>query len=329
MQREKKRCIMVRHALFAAIGLALILLLSAVVRQAGEKALASDVFRFGPEVQTLIAGDSHSASSIDPAIFPGAANIAEPSENYLFTYYKLRHFLDHNPGVERVILAFSYHSSARVFAERYLFDERFTAQSLPRYYPVLSREARRLLRTRSRSYLVSWLKYELGLPLEIHRSGYLLKAALGRPLHRDDIPFFGGYHAGSTSNVKEEQVAATLERHYFGGAPDYRGTSPLMVDYLHRIAQMCSERGVALYLFNSPLYPEYLDRIPDPVRNDFERLRSAILDSYADITYLDYTAFPLEGDYFGDVTHLNARGAERLSRILAERVYGGGVRSEE
>ncbi len=314
---------MIRHAIFAAIGLALILLLSAVVRQAGEKALQSDVFRFDSEVTTLIAGDSHAASSIDPAIFPRSVNIAEPSENYLFTYYKLRHFLDRNPAVEKVVLSFSYHSAARVFSERYLFDERFTAQSLPRYYPLLGEEARRLVRARSRSYLVSRLKYDLGLPLEIHRSGYLLKAALGRPLSRGDIPFFGGYYPGSVSRVRYEDIAATLDRHYFGGARDYAGASPLMADYLQRIAELCGERGIALYLFRAPLHGEYRKSIPEAVRDDFEALRDAVLQKNPHVIYLDYVAFPLEAEHFGDVTHLNAQGAERLSRMLAERIFDG------
>jgi hypothetical protein len=319
-----------RNGLFAAFGLVLVLLLSAAVRQAGEKVLENEVFCFGAEVRTLIVGDSHSASSIDPAIFPHAANIAEPSENYLFTYYKLRHFLHHNPEIERVILAFSYHNCARVFSERYLFDERFTDQSLPRYYPLLGAEAKRLVRARSRSYLVSRLKFDLGIPVEIHRSHYLIKAALGRPLRRDEIPFYGGYYAGGGSNVTEEDIAATLDRHYFGGAPSYRGVSPLMVEYLHRIAQLCRDRGIALYLFNAPLYSGYLSQIPDPVRDDFETLRDAILEMYSDIIYLDYAALPLEKGFFGDVTHLNTRGAERISRKLALRIYGGeGVRSEE
>ncbi len=309
---------------FIALGVLLAMIVAAGFRQAVATALASRAFALAEGTQALIIGDSHSACSIDPAIFPRSGNIAEPSENYLYTYYKLRHFLRHNPDIEQVILSFSFHNCARVFGERYLFSPGYTGDSFPKYYMLLDREARRVLRSGTGSYLVSWLKFDLGLPVEISRSSFVVKGGLGLPLRREDFPFSGGFYPSSRSQVTEEDIRQTLDRHYFGEGEEYAGVSPLMIDYLHRIAALCRERGIRLYLFNSPLWPEYRRRLPLAVVEDFERIREGLQREYPEAIYLDYVDFPLEQEYFGDVTHLNARGAERLSRVLAE-----GMGSEE
>ncbi|MCC7050394.1 MAG: hypothetical protein IT239_01265, partial [Bacteroidia bacterium] len=86
---------------------------------------------------TLIAGDSRVMTAINPKLFSSAINIAQNSESYLITYYKLKYLLPKNEKIKQVIIGFSYPSFSGYMDSLYSNDIA-TADIFSRIYPIIT-----------------------------------------------------------------------------------------------------------------------------------------------------------------------------------------------
>lgn len=88
-------------------------------------------------------------------------------------------------------------------------------------------------------------------------------------------------------------------------------------EVLHRIARLCAENDVELLLFLAPTAPPeaysyYLDNAAAELQADFDSIHVLDLSVPGAVPGLSYS------DDFFDPGHLNWRGAEKTSRVLAE-----------
>lgn len=84
--------------------------------------------------------------------------------------------------------------------------------------------------------------------------------------------------------------------------------------YLHKIETICKEKNVKLILITPPLY--HIEKYHDTKRFD-------LLRTYCkDITLLDYRTLPLADSCYGDLEHLNKRGAREFSTYLKSKQNG-------
>jgi hypothetical protein len=94
--------------------------------------------------------------------------------------------------------------------------------------------------------------------------------------------------------------------------------SEYQLEYLLKIIELCGSKGVELILFNSPTYnPEKYGNLPS--------LANFYTMYFPDITYLDFSAFVLPDYGYGDINHLNFKGAEIFSQYLEnnyENIFG-------
>jgi hypothetical protein len=82
-------------------------------------------------------------------------------------------------------------------------------------------------------------------------------------------------------------------------------------EYLLKIINLCKSENVELVLINPPAYkPE--------IYGNINKLNDYYNTYLHGVKYLDYSAFPLSDSCYGDIGHLNCKGAEIFSKYLQE-----------
>ena len=79
---------------------------------------------------TLIIGDSHPQTAINPKLLNNAENLSQSAEPYLITYFKLKKLLDTNK-INTVILGYSYHNLS-AFNDKKFIDSKWSKKMFQR-----------------------------------------------------------------------------------------------------------------------------------------------------------------------------------------------------
>jgi hypothetical protein len=304
--------------LFALVGIVFLGPICFLSLKCTHQSLTAPVFHFGKEITILIAGDSHAEVSVNPSLLPHSMNIAQNCENYFYTYYKLCHFIDNNPQVSTVVLAFSWHNFARDYQEPILFGD--VGRNVDFFFPLLDQSGKDLIKSWKSSYIVPWARYTIGLPLQVYRDRLLQRQLLGLPLKREDFSFFGGYESLKTSNIDQENINKKLRLYYNGLRISDYNMSKYMTEYLHKILKLCSQRKIKVVLFNSPVHQIYRDGIPYRAFHDLDSLQLKLRSQFDNVVYIDCSNLQLPSENYYDGDHVNSRGSTMLTKYLADEL---------
>jgi len=304
--------------IFLLVGLLLAMATSVVMKCVYTRLTNEGVFRLDESVRTIVIGDSHPKTALDPDVLADAVNTADSLENFFCSYYKLRRLLDANPSVRNVVLGFSFHNVS-MHHEKILFNDECTQKLLATYFLLLDAEAIGRIRSFSKPFLINYLKYRAGVPIEIYKDDDLLRNLFG-PVKFSRFPFAGGFYLSTKSNLSPDFIKKKIDVYFYDGGAEYMGTSPMMIEYLEKIIALCAERNVRLYLFNGPLHPEFRRLIPAESLNDLNALKERLLAEHPHVTYLDMVGYPLEDFQYGDGDHVNKLGSDALSRDIRKRI---------
>jgi hypothetical protein len=287
-------------------------------QQSMHKTLSSPIFHFNENITILIAGDSHAEVSINPSFLSHSENIAQSCENYFYTYYKLRHFLDRNPQISTIALAFSWHNFARDYQESILYGD--VGKNIEYFFPLIDRSGKELIESWKSSYLVPWGRYTMGFPLQIYRNLLLQKQLLKIPLKREDFNFFGEYQSLSTSNIDQENIDKKIKL-YFNGLhlTDY-SMSKYMIEYLYKILELCSQRKIKIVLFNSPVNSIYHNGVPVRAFHDLDSLQIKLRSQFDNVVYFDNSNMQLPSEYYYDGDHVNSMGSIVFTKYFANEL---------
>lgn len=243
---------------------------------------------------TLIMGDSHVMTGLDPSKFINARNISQSGEPYVSTYFKLRKLVESN-HFDTLILGFAPHNLSQFNDTKFNLgngsDEAFL-----KMYPITSINDYRLLEINPYSYLRVIVKNMMLFPRKNH------KYYLGN--------FIGKNVLLKNSKYKPQ---ATINRHYYHSNKQY-GVSRLCLNYLDSIIHLCSKYKIRPILVNMPLHQSYQRLIPKNITDGF--IHEANLLEKVGITIVDLSNYPLPDSCFADYDHLNFRGAEVISKKL-------------
>lgn len=162
-----------------------------------------------------------------------------------------------------------------------------------------------------------WLKY---LSSSYRFNGKVLPIIKNLVIHPDTTSV--GYVGIKGSLHSPEIQAANLQAANLERIASGVYSNPfwdLKINYLAEIARYCKANGTRLMLFHSPYPQEDLSTLTDWSRQLALRL------SYEEVEFLDLSArahelFSGRPDLFYDKSHLNSRGAEIFSTLLADEV---------
>jgi hypothetical protein len=252
----------------------------------------------------VVIGNSHTECAIDDSIFIRSVNFSQRGVSpYLLTYVKLKKILEENVHVNTVLLSFD---RVKITAEE--LSDNDIRNFLHTYFFMMAHEEYALLLKRP----ITW-KALLIIPAKNIETivRFVIK---GRISYRDLN--IGKYRKLDRDKLEQaiELAEATIENRINTNSDESSGSSFYPPSYLQKIIGLCKEKNVELILFNSPTYR------PDRYGNK-EQLMDYYNTYLRGTRYMDFSAFPLPEYGYGDIGHLNYKGAEIFSRYLRDN-YG-------
>lgn len=251
-------------------------------------------------VRNLVAGDSHLLAGVDPSLLPACANIAQNAEPYLLTYYKLKMLVEHNPNIETVFLGFGPHNLSSL-SDKKFSDTRWAYEMSKRMYPLASlTEISNLpVPIDKKVFLQAYMKNMLFYPKKKHYSNYL------------------GHFTKRKSKLAKAEVSVVVNRHFYDTNGEL-GPSASSIEYLRKIIDFLTARGVKVILVNAPVHEKYRARIPLAFWDVYAKTRESL--SRPDVSFFDYSGYKLPDECFSDYDHMSYKGAEILTKLLGEAV---------
>lgn len=271
-------------------------------------------------VDTIILGDSHTETALDPDVIPNSINISLSSEHYFYTYYKIRYLLNACHNIEHVIVGFSYHNLGKR-DDIYLFADSPGSRvdiMYERYFLIVGHNGIKKLMSFSKVYWAKLLKYKFGMSFQW--DPVFLAKALLEELTYTDYAFIGRFYKSKKSHVNSEIISKTIQKHYYVADSKPQNFSETAISYFKRIVKLCTTRGIQLVIINTPLHPDYKNQIPENFLLKYTQVLSQLLKTFPEVQYLDYSELKMPISYYGDADHVNYYGAEIVSAKIRRQL---------
>ncbi len=242
----------------------------------------------------LFLGTSRIQYTIDPTDIPHTFQWGNNGESYFWTLQKLRLILRHNRHVRTVILGCDGPSLTFSFNNN---DER---QFLPYYFGVLTKEDwLHIMQNRPDALRALFDWHQILLPYKAY-------------LHHTSVTDIdqGGY-----SPLYRDKLATDIQEREKDNIDDsVFEPSTEQTTYLDEIIALCKEKNIKVILLTVPSYPtaDYA------IRN--KKMNRYIYSRYPDIEHWDYEFIQMPDSCYGDIDHVNYRGADIFSGIINNRL---------
>ncbi len=272
------------------------------------------IFRLGHEINTLIVGASHSMCSFNPDIIDNSCNISVSAENFFYTYYKTKFILKNNPQLKNIVLSFSYSHISKNNEDK-LFDSDASLNYFNKYFMLLDNQGKKNLRQFNQSYIVSVVKFDLGIPLGFIDDMNLILRLLLNKVELEEYSFWGSYYGSKNSNLKSNLIDAKINEYFYKNG-EVVAASDIMVEYLEKIILLCKENKKKIILINTPVHKQYYKKIPPFYMRKYQEILTSFQKKYPEIIYYNFNQFKLEDKCYGDGDHLNKFGADIFSNKI-------------
>lgn len=271
------------------------------------KTWAEQVPEKAPDI--LFLGDSHAQTAIHPDIFPDALNMAQSSEELVFTYYKLKHMLRVCPELDTVAISLSFHTLLH-------YEEKvpaFADESMMRYALLLEDYEKIDEWNKLKSFWLHILYWKLGLPNKFIWD--YTSQAYRKAQTFEKAPYRGGYISHEEAHIDSADINEIMKRHFFPDGDKACLLSHMQLYYLQSMIQLCRSHEVVLIFYNSPVSKKYAQAMPLQYAV-WLQAAYAYLNRQEGCFVFDYhTAMESDGHFY-DHDHLNLKGAKLFSEKL-------------
>lgn len=255
------------------------------------------------EAHIAFFGNSHIETSVNDSILSGTRNFARSSEIPEYMYAKLRLLHKYNPGLDT---AFVCLDNLLIYTEGEISE-----LMSPAFYDRLSpADYRTILLHGSFQDIAHHLSHPLDKAKLID---YIF--AFTNPAHdiRRSIRI-GGY-----MYLERDKLPEAIARAGKAETHPRREANRVSIHFLDRIRQYCADNGITLVFICAPQHPA------SPWDKSYYRTLAA--ERYPDVPFLDFMNLEFPDSCYGDIDHLNHRGARIFSRFLEDSVLHRPVKS--
>ena len=266
------------------------------------KIIENTVFKINDDVNKLILGSSRSQCAIDDNVLKNTLNMSSAADSNFYSYLKLNNILDNNPQIDTVFISVSPRSISEFLEKRWLFNKSHFSARIGNYYYLMDKNDFQMLWNH---FGLDFFK--IGIPNIIVRSFKNFKEIL----IGDIKGVYGGYEA--LHRDKLEEALARLKIDIFEESELVE--SKIGIYYLEKIVNLCKRNNIKIFFISPPIRREYVKL----KYNDYLKFDIFLNSKYADITYLDFTLFPMSDSEYADIHHLNHLGSKRFSQFLQEK----------
>ena len=271
--------------------------------------------------ELLILGDSRVQAAILPAdLSHDTRSMAMPASNPMNGFFLLRDYLKNNPAPSQMIISYaSYHLAFGAQKGFWNHAVKVNAFDLPDFLEIVERShrfAEPILPDASRVRVYAeWMLYRVGFP------PYYLG-----DLDPSDIQRRGRDNREIWRKLAQSRghqfIGEKLERHsglaYESGFESFR-PSPLNDSYLGDILHLAREHSIQVMMIPMPLNETTLRALKPGFVDEYRNYVSRIQAEFPEIVAISiHEALPATA--FGDPNHLNHSGAQRYTRLIADRL---------
>lgn len=248
-------------------------------------------FKLSNNTKYLLLGHSHPECAFNDSLIDNFKNISQSGESYYYTYFKAKEIIKQNPSIETVFIEFT-NNQINESMNKWIWEEKYMSYRYPKYSPFMNLSDKAIL-------------------VKNNLSGYFNSTSLsfkhnfGRILTRnfDYSKSVGGYL------YLERDKTDSLVNNMKKDNPQLENLriSEYNIKYLTKIIDLCEEHGKKVILIRSPQHSMYSGYSNEHL---YQKIRS---NHFSSIEYLDFSKFPLDNSEFGDLEHLNHKGAKVFS----------------
>lgn len=273
--------------------------------------------KYASEVEVLGLGHSHTNEGFAPEAFDCRAfNMAMGFQNVFFDDYVLSHFIGRMDSLKCVILATSYFHFFNELGDleelrgEDLFNtvkyhlywgvDEIKGSRIPHWSPKYNLE---ILNNPATSYFTMFKYYLTGEAWNKKTKQYW-----------DTISYSGfvGQDIKVSESYLDENGKKDARAHTWSGVAE-----AVNYEIYEHIVQCCRERGVNIALMLYPCWHSYYDNMDGRQIAYTRELMDRLASKYDNCYVFDYLEDPrFEAEDFHDATHLNKKGAEKISSII-------------
>lgn len=237
-------------------------------------------------------GHSHAQCAYNDDLIEGTENLAQAGEAYFYTYIKMKKILEENDRIEAVFLEYSNNQINTNMREWTLGDE-YLYNKYPKYASFMS-------------FNELWFLFSGNFKAVINAQSKTLFKNL-KFILKGEKDIVLGMNWGGYLKLKRDDAAKDAEQLNIATPQDGLPVSQLNIFYLEKIIQLASLENIKLILVRSPLHEKYQELKNEP---QFQEIRKT---KFTDIPFLDFKNYTLKDSEFGDLEHLNYKGANKFS----------------
>jgi hypothetical protein len=270
------------------------------------------------QIQILFLGQSDMKYAIIPKTMPYKSyNFAEGGENFIATYFKIKHYIDEMPHLKIVVLPLPLESFTtgrlewvrgkyfpKYFSYGYITDEDFRElYKLMGFKVVLKKLQSLFLFPDSKQLKTFW-----------ENVGNLVRS---KPIERSEI--YDGYFKDFGSNVSERRTRVAVPHRF---RKKYKFDEGLLA-YFEKILVLCHSRGIKVVTLSIPVTDYYMKHAEKYVTNAdlYERVVANPRFTPYIYRHIDYMNFyAKDHTLFKDDHHLNFEGATLFSQRMASEL---------
>ncbi len=259
--------------------------------------LKAESHTFPQNIKTIFIGDSHVQKALNDTLFRGVMNLGRNSETTYHSFHKLKAILNCDNQFEHVVLGFGYHNLSS-YSDEFVFGQKSHLINPP-YFKLLPIQDQIKL-----------------LGINAHKVPGFTKSII-KDIHRSNSdgssPFPGKFiNEFSHSEVRDSSVQKRLRIQFEQNTLDHEQFSSTNIDYLDSIIQLTEEKGIELFILNTPIYKTYREQVPEAFSARHKELQQqlSLREIIVDFNESERTYFIPDGD------HLSAEGAIEFTRLL-------------
>lgn len=257
------------------------------------------------EKKILILGDSNTECAINDSIFSQSINKSASSESFYFSYIKIREILGANSNIDTVLLAFAPHN---IFENEWLANDIHIHSIFQLYYTFMNWEDFMYIFSKNPKAVIA------AFPTIIER---FIKNVFKITFNKSIV--YGGH-----TKLNKIYDKSLIPR-YQNNIDEFTyiknnnfNVSNIEELYLKKIIFFCKEKGIKLYLINTPKRLELLNFSKYGAKEFLEYYSK----EYFEIDFLDFSELQFPENNFGDYIHLNKEGAINFSKFLRKEGIG-------
>jgi len=257
--------------------------------------------RVSSNVRYIALGHSHTQHAFNDSLISDFKNFGYAAESYFYTLIKTRMVVEQNKNIKVVFIEFS---NNQIISEMdsWTWGERVSS----RYNTVTP--------------FMRWDEHALilknNLPLFINNLSVSTKEGLGNLItkkldYSDKIGWYSGFKQNNLDSILAQLRPENAQMNFV------TELSVCNIKYLKLLINYCETQGKKVILIRSPLHKKYPLLANEPVYKYILNLE------FQNQEYLDFSRFPLADSEFGDLQHINYRGAAKFSRWFSKLLKDG------